>query len=219
MKKTVLALATALCAVGCAPKQNQNPLRLNCLVSVAPENRAEYIEVALAHVEASRQDEGNIAFDLLGSTTDSSSLLIFETWKDQAALDAHTVAEHSQASKKLTGVLASTIIQKVQAEAEPEGESVIRVNCPTKVPAENCDSLITIFNEMTACSLKDEGNISYCLYRSLTDSTSFVVLETWKDQESLDKHFEAEHFKRLVPQINAIAEQTVEVYKMAKPEE
>ncbi len=187
MKKTVLALAAALCAVSCAPKQNQNPLRLNCLVSVAPENRAEYIEVALAHAEASRQD-------------------------------AHTVAEHSQASKKLTSALANTIIQKVQAEAEPEGESVIRVNCPTKVPAENCDSLIAIFNEMTACSRNDEGNISYDLFRSLTDSTFFVVLETWKDQPSLDRHFEAEHFKRLVPQINAIAEQTVEIYKMAKSE-
>ncbi len=218
MKKTLLAIAASLCAVGCAPKQNQNPLRLNCLVTVSPANRAAYIEAALAHAEASRRDEGNIAFDLLESTTDSCSLLIFETWRDGAALDAHTVAEHSKASKKITSALASTIIQKVQAGAQIQGESVIRVNCPTKVSAENCDSLITIFNEMTACSLKDEGNISYGLYRSLTDSTSFVVLETWKDRESLEKHFEAEHFKRLVPQVNAIAQQTVEIFQMAKPE-
>ena len=39
------------------------------------------------------------------------------------------------------------------------------------------------------------------LYESFIDGDTFITLERWQDQESLDIHLEAEHVKQLVPEL------------------
>ena len=217
MKRIILAAAALLMLASCAPKKAEGPLRLNCLVTVSPENREQYIELCKQHVSASLLDEGNIAFDLMESATDSTKLLIFETWTDQEALDKHSASEHFAQIVPQTGALASTVLQQMQADAEPEGEFVLRLNCPTTVSAENRDSIIVLCKELVASSLNDEGNIAYDLFLSTTDPSKLLIFETWKDQESLDKHSAAEHFTRLVPQIQELGTLDVEMFKLALP--
>lgn len=69
-------------------------LRLNCFIKVSPENREKVIEEAKALVEASRKEDGCKAYDLFESTTIPEHLMICETWRDQAALDAHAASDH-----------------------------------------------------------------------------------------------------------------------------
>ena len=214
MKKFILAAAALLMLASCAPKKAEGPLRLNCLVTVAPENRDRYIELCKQHVAASLEDEGNIAFDLMESATDSTKFLIFETWADQASLDKHSASRHFADIVPQTSALATTVLQQMQADAEPEGEYVLRLNCPTTVTEETREAVIELCKELVASSLTDEGNIAYDLYISCSDPCRMLIFETWKDQESLDKHSAAEHFTRLVPQIQELGTLEVESFKL-----
>ena len=214
MKRILVAVSLLLMLVSCAPKKAAEPIRLNCLVSVAAENRDRYIELCKQHVAASREDEGNIAFDLMESATDSSKFLIFETWADQASLDKHSASQHFADIVPQTSALATTVLQQMQAGVEPEGDFVLRLNCPTTVSAENREAVIALCKELVASSLADEGNIAYDLYLSTTDPSKMLIFETWKDQESLDKHSAAEHFTRLVPQIQELGTLEVESFKL-----
>lgn len=214
MKRLIIAAIALAALVSCAPKQNNAPLRLNCLVSVSMDNRDRYIELCMQHVAASLEDEGNIAFDLMESATDSTKLLIFETWESQEALDKHSASDHFAQIVPQTSQLARTELEQMQSGAEPEGEYVLRLNCPTTVTEETREAVIELCKELVASSLQDEGNIAYDLYISCTDPCKMLIFETWKDQASLDKHSAAEHFTRLVPQIQELGTLEVESFKL-----
>ncbi len=214
MKRLIIAAIALAALVSCAPKQNNAPLRLNCLVSVSMDNRDRYIELCMQHVAASLEDEGNIAFDLMESATDSTKFLIFETWADQASLDKHSASQHFADIVPQTSALATTVLQQMQAGVEPEGDFVLRLNCPTTVTEETREAVIELCKELVASSLQDEGNIAYDLFISCSDPCKMLIFETWKDQASLDKHSAAEHFTRLVPQIQELGTLEVESFKL-----
>jgi quinol monooxygenase YgiN len=44
----------------------------------------------------SRQEPGNLRFDVLQHTMRGNHFTVIETWRDQAALDAHVAAPHTR---------------------------------------------------------------------------------------------------------------------------
>lgn len=68
-------------------------LRLNCFIQVSAENRAEVLNEAKLLTEASLKQDGCVAYDIFESATRPDVLMICETWRDQAALDAHSASE------------------------------------------------------------------------------------------------------------------------------
>lgn len=68
-------------------------LRLNCFISVAENNRAEVLAAAKRLTAASLEQDGCIAYDIFESATRPEVMMICETWRDQAALDAHSASE------------------------------------------------------------------------------------------------------------------------------
>ncbi len=68
-------------------------LRLNCFISVAPDHRKEVLEAAIRLTAASLSQEGCVAYDIFESATRPEVLMICETWRDQAALDAHSASQ------------------------------------------------------------------------------------------------------------------------------
>lgn len=72
-------------------------IRLNCgMIAETDENRRKAIALATELVELSLHDEGCIEYDLLGSLNNTDRLVIYETWKDEAALKAHMASPHFQ---------------------------------------------------------------------------------------------------------------------------
>lgn len=67
-------------------------LRLNCFIKVSAENRAEVLAAAKRLTEASLLQDGCVAYDIFESSTRPEVLMICETWRDQAALDAHSAS-------------------------------------------------------------------------------------------------------------------------------
>jgi len=87
----------------------------------------------------------------------------------------------------------------------------IRMNCPLRASSpEAGQKAIEVASELIGYSLKDAGVKDYDLFQSITDSSFFLIFETWKDQASLDVHMRAEHFVRLVPQVQAQGEMGIE---------
>lgn len=63
-------------------------------VDVAPNPAVAPMLTRLA--QASRQEAGNLRFDVLQHTMRGNHFTVIETWRDQAALDAHTTAAHTK---------------------------------------------------------------------------------------------------------------------------
>ena len=74
-----------------------------------------------------------------------------------------------------------------------EKQMIITAN--VKVKPDKVTDFVELTKELIAESRAESGNISYTLYQSPADSTQFIFLEEWKNQEAIDFHFETPHFK------------------------
>jgi len=219
MKKTlwmmVAVVAAALTACGgnktqqtenvetVAPAEELAFIRMNCDLTVSPENHDQVVELGKQLVAASLNDEGVIGYDILESVSRPGTMLIFETWKDQASLDVHSATPHF-----------TTIVPQMQALGElsidaltPEAKgTTIRINCHVQAKDEASKAqIIAKAKELVAASLKDSGVIEYDILSSVTRPMELMIYETWKDQPSLDAHSASAHFTRLVPEIQGLA--------------
>lgn len=68
-------------------------LRLNCFIKVSGQHHNEVIAAATRLTLESLRQDGCIAYDIFESATRPEVLMICETWRDQAALDAHSASE------------------------------------------------------------------------------------------------------------------------------
>jgi quinol monooxygenase YgiN len=64
---------------------------------------------------------------------------------------------------------------------------------------------------LVAKSRQEEGNISYDLYQDTEQSTSFLFLEFYRDQEALDNHFSSEHLTIFLNQITPLLKSEPEI--------
>ena len=92
-------------------------------LTVKPEMRAELIAAAKACIAGSRQEPGNIAYDLHESVTDASRMVFVEQWENAEALEPHRKAEHYKAF----GRVAATCLA-----APPKIEIITPANVVTR---------------------------------------------------------------------------------------
>jgi quinol monooxygenase YgiN len=69
-------------------------IRLNAFIQVDKDKKAEVLAIAKELVEKSLKDEGCVAYDIFVSGTRDDVMMICETWRDDAALAAHSAAPH-----------------------------------------------------------------------------------------------------------------------------
>jgi quinol monooxygenase YgiN len=63
-------------------------------IAVKPERREEAVRAALAMAAATREEEGCLSYRFYGDLEDPCVFLIFEEWRDDAALGAHFGMPH-----------------------------------------------------------------------------------------------------------------------------
>jgi autoinducer 2-degrading protein len=69
-------------------------------VQVKPGRAAEFIAASLPNHRGSLTEPGVLRFDVLQSAEDPSSFLLYEVYRDEAAIQAHKETAHYQAWKK-----------------------------------------------------------------------------------------------------------------------
>ncbi|MDD3141050.1 MAG: putative quinol monooxygenase [Lachnospiraceae bacterium] len=62
--------------------------------NVKEEHVAEFISVAKELIEKTREEVGNISYELIRSTSDEGVFAFLEKWKSEEALELHMVTGH-----------------------------------------------------------------------------------------------------------------------------
>ena len=75
-------------------------LKIVATVVVKPEYRQTLLDCFQTLVQASREEAGNIGYDLHETLDNPNRLVFIEHWQSQAAIDEHNASEHFQAFVK-----------------------------------------------------------------------------------------------------------------------
>lgn len=89
-------------------------IRINVFMAVEEANKQQVLDAAKALTEGSVKEEGCIAYDIFESATRANVLMICETWKDQASLDAHSKTEHYTTHVPTLHKLAQVKVEKLE---------------------------------------------------------------------------------------------------------
>ncbi len=71
-------------------------IKIVATVVLKAEKRDELLAGFGRLVELSRQEAGNLRYDLHQDIQNPNRVVFFENWRDQAAIDAHNATEHFQ---------------------------------------------------------------------------------------------------------------------------
>lgn len=83
--------------------------------------------------------------------------------------------------------------------------SAVHVIVVKDVPSDSQREWLEMANELSRFTWKEAGCLAYTFIRSASESTRFFIVEEWESKSHLEAHFETEHFKRLVPKMDAIS--------------
>ena len=81
--------------------------------------------------------------------------------------------------------------------------SMLKVIAQDFIKPEHIQGVLPLYRELVARTKEEPWCISYDLYINQKDPGHFTFIEEWPDRAALDKHCSTEHFRRLVPQIDA----------------
>lgn len=84
---------------------------------------------------------------------------------------------------------------------------MLKVIAQDFIQAEAVEIVRPLYDELVRLTREEPLCISYDLFVDQKDAGHFVFIETWPDRAALDAHCATEHFRRLVPQINAYQRQ------------
>lgn len=89
---------------------------------------------------------------------------------------------------------------------------MLRLNCFFKANEGQYDRALEAAIALVAKSQNHEGVIAYDCFESATRSDVFSIIETWANQEVLDKHSATPEFAQYVGIIQECGTLTVEVF-------
>ncbi|MGE3807493.1 MAG: putative quinol monooxygenase [Gemmataceae bacterium] len=103
-----------------ALKDKSKPFTMLVLIKVKEGEAAKFEEAFVAAIKATRKEKGNLVYNLNRSLDNPNEFVVFERWKDFAALESHINSKHIQ-------MLLKTVIPLLDAPPEidvlvPAGE-------------------------------------------------------------------------------------------------
>lgn len=175
--------------------------------------RVVYLEVAPAEVtrvasalkdyrRAAMNAIGALRIDVLQQVGRSNHFAIYESWRDNAALEGHRTAP---AARKLDDVLQATRVSPIDERllssfgppsATVSGTgSLYVVTHADSVPPQR-DAAAAALSELTVRSRVEPGNTLFLVTVQPNRNNHFTIVELWKDEKALDAHAVAEHTKK-----------------------
>jgi quinol monooxygenase YgiN len=175
--------------------------------------RVVYLEVAPAEatrVSAALKDYrrsatnalGALRIDVLQQVGRSNHFAISESWRDNAALEAHkTAAETRKLDEVLQAARVSPIDERLLSPVGPPSATVSGtgaiyvVTHADSVPPQR-DAAEAALKELTVRSRQEPGNALFLATVQPNRNNHFTIVELWKDEKALDAHAVAEHTKK-----------------------
>ena len=201
--RSFMLLALAMAMAPLAAHAQGDAVYVVSYIDVAPAAKSQTATLLRALVTASRKEAGALRFEALARTAPSNQFVVLETWKDQAARDAHVAAAHTKAfGEKLGPHLLSPIDERlcVTTFVAPAGAGqtvgALYVVTHVDIPGNVRDKAYAALKDLSDASRKDKGNLRFDVVHQPTRTNHFTVMETWKDQASDDAHELAAHTKQ-----------------------
>jgi quinol monooxygenase YgiN len=182
--------------------------------AIAPATyRVVYLEVAPAEAgrvttalkdykRAAMNALGALRIDVLQQVGRTNHFAIYESWRDNAALEAHRTAAET---RRLDDVLQATRVSPIDERlltsvgapsATVSGSgSVYVITHADSVPPQR-DAAETALKDLTIRSRQEPGNALFLAAVQPNRNNHFTIVEIWKDDKALDTHAVAEHTKK-----------------------
>jgi quinol monooxygenase YgiN len=175
--------------------------------------RVVYLEVAPAEanrVAAALKDYrraamnaiGALRIDVLQQVGRANHFAIYESWRDNAALEGHKAAAET---KRLDEVLQATRVSPIDERlltgvgapsATVSGTgSIYVITHADSVPPQR-DAAETALKDLTVRSRQESGNGLFLATVQPNRNNHFTIFELWRDEKALDAHAVAEHTKK-----------------------
>ncbi len=208
--RAMLAIAAVLLA-GAPAKAQENPsIHMVSYIDAAPAARGQVTTLIRQLANASRKDLGLVRFEILQRTSPSSQFVILESWKDQAAFDAHVAtAHHKQFREKINAHLISPVDDRFSlptliGPSQTARAGVVYVVTHVDVPGAVRDKALAALTTLAPASRKDAGNLRFDVVHQKNRTNHFTVIEVWRDQRSNDAHELAAHTRAFREALNPI---------------
>jgi quinol monooxygenase YgiN len=145
---------------------------------------------------------GALRIDVLQQVGRSSHFAIYESWRDNAALEGHRTAAET---RKLDEVLQATRVSPIDERlltlvgipsATVSGTgSVYVITHADSVPPQR-DAAEAALKDLTVRSRQEPGNAIFLATVQPNRNNHFTIVELWRDEKALDAHAIAEHTKK-----------------------
>jgi quinol monooxygenase YgiN len=191
-----------------------DPLRMTALGQfIAKPSRTDAVrDTLLRLVEATRDEDGNLSYDLHQLKTNPGAFYILGNWTDEAAWEAHDTSAHVRTL--VTEQVAQDLVapgttwharmlsepDTTPGRARPVGGSPDQV---TLVPfftvrSGEEDAVGRCHLDMVGLTRGEPGCLGYDLYQSDDDPSVMFLYENWTDEGALATHMNTPHFHRIV---------------------
>ena len=145
---------------------------------------------------------GVLRIDVLQEMGRTNHFAIYESWRDNAALEGHKTAAET---RKLDEVLQATRISPIDerlltpvgipsATASGTGSIYVVTHADSVPPSR--DAAEAALKELTVRSRQEPGNAIFLVTVQPNRNNHFTIMELWKDEKALDAHAVAEHTKK-----------------------
>jgi len=152
------------------------------------------------HGAASRQESGNLRFDVLQEIARPDRFAFVEVWKDKNAVDIHgSAASDLQFRDSLRAIQSAPNDQRVEgglfvgtAKSESPAGAVYVLTHVDITPQHN-DAAAALLNAMGVDSGNEQGNLNYEVLQQVNRPNHFALVEEWASRMALDAHTMAPH--------------------------
>jgi len=168
-----------------------------------PAAQNEAAALARAFGEASRNDAGNLRFDVVQRIGQPNHFAVIEAWKDAQAQSAHAGAAHTkQFRDKLNPLLRAPYDERPHSglavgpmlATGVNRDSIYVVTHVDYIPTGK-DAGIELIKALSEASRKDDGNLRFETLQQSSRPNHLTLYEIWKDPKAVDSHGVTSHTK------------------------
>ena len=169
------------------------------------------------YAAASRQETGNLEFQLVEESARPNRFNILEAWSSRDALDAHY---HNATTARLLARLAparaapddrrmyDALYAAAPSKLSGNRPGAVMVMTHVDVMPPYADGAAALLKVMRAETPRDPGNIGYDILRQQHEPNHFTVAEVWASQRAFEAHLAAAHTvsfrQKLLPMTGAL---------------
>ena len=172
-------------------------------VDVMPASKSAAVAAFKAYREASAREAGHLRIDLFEQIGRPAHFAVVESWRDQAAFDAHA---GSPASKQFQQAIEKIRVSgydqrpyKALSVAAPRASGGGALHIVSHVDFAGAGAQAAapgMLQQIAEDSRKESGNLRFDVLQHAMRANHFTVVESWASQAALDAHAASAHTRQ-----------------------